>query len=96
MVQFEADRRAINITINSFGTDLSKDDRIELYPNFGLLFPEGVAKLEKVDDIEQVKTIVSQYAVPLLHPPSPSFPLFSPLSRLASYSSINCNRRTVP
>jgi len=62
ILRFEADRRAINITINSFGTDLSKDDRIELYPNFGLLFPEGVARLEKVDDIEQVKTIVSQYA----------------------------------
>jgi V-type H+-transporting ATPase subunit d len=62
ILRFEADRRAINITINSFGTDLSKDDRIELYPNFGLLYPEGVARLEKVDDIEQVKTIVSQYA----------------------------------
>jgi V-type H+-transporting ATPase subunit d len=62
--QFEADRRSINITINSFGTDLAKDDREKLYPDFGLLYPEGTSRMAKVDDIEQVKTIVSQYAVP--------------------------------
>lgn len=62
ILQFEADRRAINITINSFGTDLAKDDREKLYPNFGLLYPEGTSRLAKVDDIEQVKQIVSQYA----------------------------------
>lgn len=35
-VQFEADRRAFNITINSFGTELTKDDRVKLYPTIGL------------------------------------------------------------
>jgi len=30
-LQFEADRRAIIITINSFGTELSKDDRAKLW-----------------------------------------------------------------
>ena len=34
--QFEADRRAINITLNSFGTELSKEDRKKLYPTIGL------------------------------------------------------------
>lgn len=63
ILQFEADRRAINITINSFGTDLAKDDREKLYPNFGFLYPEGTSKLAKADDAEQVKTIVESYAM---------------------------------
>ena len=30
-----------NITLNSFGTELSKDDREKLYPRCGKLYPEG-------------------------------------------------------
>lgn len=41
ILKFEADRRAINITLNSFGTELTKDDRSKLYPNFGNIYPEG-------------------------------------------------------
>jgi len=63
LLQFEADRRAINITINSFGTELTKDDREKLYPSFGLLFPEGIAKLARADDYEQVRTAVDGYSV---------------------------------
>jgi V-type H+-transporting ATPase subunit d len=59
ILAFEADRRAITITINSFGTELSKDDRAKLYPTCGRLYPEGVAKLAKADDIEQVREGVS-------------------------------------
>merc|ERR1712000_170376 len=40
MLEFEADRRAINITLNSFGTELAKAERKKLYPNFGKLDPE--------------------------------------------------------
>jgi len=61
ILNFEADRRSINITINSFGTELSKDDREKLYPNFGLLYPEGTSKLAKTDDIEQVREVLSGY-----------------------------------
>jgi len=61
LLEFEADRRSINITINSFGTDLSKDDREKLYPKIGLLFPEGLDKLSKADDAETVQTIVEMY-----------------------------------
>jgi V-type H+-transporting ATPase subunit d len=61
ILQFEADRRAINITINSFGTDLTKDQRETLYPNFGLLYPEGAERLAKADDVEQVRVIVEAY-----------------------------------
>ncbi|CAJ0851265.1 17687_t:CDS:2 [Entrophospora sp. SA101] len=39
--QFEPDRRAINITINSSGTELSKNDRVKLFPNFEKLHPVG-------------------------------------------------------
>jgi len=61
ILKFEADRRAINITINSFGTDLAKDDRGKLYPNFGELFPEGTTELAKADDADQVRSAVDIY-----------------------------------
>jgi len=63
ILEFEADRRAINITINSFGTELTKDDRAKLYPDFGLLFREGSSRLSKADDIEQVKQILEVYGL---------------------------------
>jgi V-type H+-transporting ATPase subunit d len=55
---FEADRRAINITLNSFGTELSKQDRKKLYPNFGKLYPEGTLMLSRADDVEGVRAAV--------------------------------------
>eukprot|EP01106_Pelomyxa_sp_JSP_P006148 TRINITY_DN1987_c0_g1_i2.p2 TRINITY_DN1987_c0_g1~~TRINITY_DN1987_c0_g1_i2.p2 ORF type:complete len:165 (+),score=61.16 TRINITY_DN1987_c0_g1_i2:1-495(+) len=55
LLKFEADRRAITITLNSFGTELSKDDRVKLYPNFGLLHPAGILKLARADDADQVR-----------------------------------------
>ncbi|KAF9427380.1 H(+)-transporting V0 sector ATPase subunit d [Entomortierella beljakovae] len=57
LLQFEADRRSLNITINSFGTELSKDDRAKLFPHIGRLFPEGNLRLAKSDDIDQVKAV---------------------------------------
>lgn len=62
ILAFEADRRAITITMNSFGTELSKDDRAKLYPTCGKLYPEGVAKLAKADDVDQVRESVSYLA----------------------------------
>lgn len=64
ILEFEADRRAINITMNSFGTELSKADRRKLYPSFGRLYPEGSLILSRADDIEGVKIAldgVSEY-----------------------------------
>jgi V-type H+-transporting ATPase subunit d len=55
ILSFEADRRAINITVNSFGTDLSKDTRAKLYPNMGYLYPNGTLALQHAEDIEGVK-----------------------------------------
>jgi V-type H+-transporting ATPase subunit d len=61
VLKFEADRRAINITLNSFGTELTKDDRQKLYPSIGYLFPEGISKLSKADDNEQVRSAIDYY-----------------------------------
>ncbi|KAJ3328940.1 H(+)-transporting V0 sector ATPase subunit d [Blyttiomyces sp. JEL0837] len=62
ILQFEADRRIINITINSFNTELSKDDRIRLFPENGKLFPDGVARLARADDVDQVRMACEPYA----------------------------------
>jgi V-type H+-transporting ATPase subunit d len=61
ILMFEADRRAINITLNSFGTDLTRDDRSKLYPALGVLHPEGIEKLKKCDDADQVKAAIDFY-----------------------------------
>lgn len=59
ILQFEADRRAINITLNSFGTELSKQERRKLYPEFGKLYPEGSLMLSRAEDLEGVALAVS-------------------------------------
>lgn len=63
ILEFEADRRAINITLNSFGTELTRDDREKLYPNIGQLFPEGIARLLKADDQQAVASAIEPYTV---------------------------------
>lgn len=62
ILQFEADRRSINITLNSFGTDLSKLERQKLYPTFGKLYPEGILMLSRAEDVEGVALAVSAVA----------------------------------
>ncbi|CAJ0946428.1 unnamed protein product, partial [Mesorhabditis belari] len=62
ILAFEADRRAIIITINSFDTELSKDDREKLYPRCGKLYPEGLAGLARADDYDQVKAVCEYYS----------------------------------
>lgn len=61
--QFEADRRTINITMNSFGTELSKDDRQKLFPVIGRLYPDGNTKLGRADDDDQVKGAIETFQV---------------------------------
>lgn len=62
VLKFEADRRVINITVNSFNTELTKEDRAKLFPTCGNLYPDGTSKLAKAEDIDQVKGIVEMYA----------------------------------
>lgn len=64
ILSFEADRRTVNITINSFNTELSKEQRAKLFPSIGRLFPEGNNQLARADDMDQVRQVcenVSEY-----------------------------------
>lgn len=51
------------ITINSFGVELTKDERAKLYPKCGKLFPDGLAQLAKAEEYEQVRQVAENYAV---------------------------------
>jgi len=55
ILSFEADRRTINITINSLKTDLSKEQRAKLFPTVGRLFPDGNTQMAKADELDQVR-----------------------------------------
>lgn len=57
ILEFEADRRAFIITVNSFGTELSGTERSALYPSCGRLHPEGLRQLAGAQDCEQVKAV---------------------------------------
>lgn len=61
ILKFEADRRAINITVNSFGTELTKDEREKLYPTIGTLFPEGIFRLSRADEVQAVASAIDPY-----------------------------------
>ncbi|KAJ8080570.1 H(+)-transporting V0 sector ATPase subunit d [Marasmius tenuissimus] len=64
ILSFEADRRTVNITINSFNTELTKEDRAKLFPSIGRLYPEGNNQLARADEIDQVRLAcenVSEY-----------------------------------
>jgi V-type H+-transporting ATPase subunit d len=61
LLEFEADRRTINISLNSIGTDLTKDERLGLMPEFGTLFPTATELLSKAEDGEQVRIAVESY-----------------------------------
>lgn len=57
---FEADRRVVNIAVNSCGSErLSKQERLRLFPRFGSLWASGISqKLANVDDLDQIRGIL--------------------------------------
>jgi V-type H+-transporting ATPase subunit d len=66
LLRARADRNAINITLNSFGTPLNEplmreSHRKFLYPSIGALYPEGIDMLVKVDDDAKLVQAVSFY-----------------------------------
>lgn len=61
----QADRRALNITLNSIGTELTRDDRRKLYSSFGELYPVGQAELALAEDFAQIRTAMEK--VPAYH-----------------------------
>jgi len=86
ILQFEADRRSINITIHSFETELRRSDRDKLYPRIGLLYPEGQAYLARCENIEAVKVAMDQV------------PIFQDIFRDCRYdfsTQTNANERTL-
>lgn len=66
LLGFEADRRTINIAFNSVGTSLSRQDREELMPSLGALYPVASDALARSDDPEQIRNILETYLTPEL------------------------------
>ncbi len=56
----QTDRRALNITLNSIGTELTRDDRKKLYSNFGLLYPHGHNELSAAEDFDQIRAAMEK------------------------------------
>lgn len=56
----QADRRALNITLNSIGTELTREDRRKLYSNFGQLYPHGLNELAVAEDFDQIRGAMEQ------------------------------------
>ena len=61
LLAYEADKRSIIITINSIGTELTRDDRKKLYPRFGSLYPYGQTELSTADDFDNVRVVVEKF-----------------------------------
>ncbi|CAN3359107.1 V-type proton ATPase subunit d [Diutina catenulata] len=63
LLAFEADKRVINIALNSLNNaELSADDKLSLFPELGLLVPYH-QQLADCDDGESLKSIVDNVAV---------------------------------
>ncbi|KAK6201551.1 vacuolar ATPase V0 domain subunit D [Scheffersomyces amazonensis] len=59
LLNFEADKRVINISLNSLNNpDLTTENKLSLLPNYGKLYPTYHNELAQVDDFEQLKSIV--------------------------------------
>ena len=71
ILSLEADRRAINITVNSIDTALDLKAREKLYPTMGLLYPEGTSRLAKATDVEAVRAAIDAYPVSARPPRRP-------------------------
>mmetsp|Transcript_17948 Transcript_17948/g.54896 ORF Transcript_17948/g.54896 Transcript_17948/m.54896 type:complete len:382 (+) Transcript_17948:112-1257(+) len=68
ILKARADQRAINITLNSFGTPLNEPsmrqtDRKRLYPSIGFLYPAGTEKLSHVADENSLAAAINPFPV---------------------------------
>jgi len=65
LLEFEADRRAISIMVNSFGTVLNeafeRDTRQKLFCSFGTLYNEGTNEFRKTSDMEKLSAVLMKY-----------------------------------
>jgi V-type H+-transporting ATPase subunit d len=51
------------ITINSFDTGLTQDERAKLYPTCGHLYPDGLQELRRTDSYDAVRDVAARYPV---------------------------------
>ena len=51
------------ITINSFDTGLTQDERFKLYPKCGHLYPDGLQELRRTDSYDAVRDVAARYSV---------------------------------
>jgi len=51
------------ITINSFDTGLTQDERFKLYPTCGNLHPDGLQELRRTDSYDAVRDVAARYPV---------------------------------
>lgn len=59
LLTFEADKRVINIALNSLNNaDLQPLDKIALFPEYGKLYPVYHKELSEAEEVEQIKYIV--------------------------------------
>lgn len=59
LLSFEADKRVINIALNSLNNpDLSPEDKASLFPEYGKLYPVYHTELAQAEEVEQIKSVV--------------------------------------
>lgn len=59
LLSFEADKRVINIALNSLNNqELSPEDKLGLFPQFGQLYPVYHNELANAEEVEQIKSLV--------------------------------------
>ncbi|KAJ0410174.1 hypothetical protein P43SY_002506 [Pythium insidiosum] len=68
ILKARADRMAINITLNSFGTPLNEpamriSDRKPLYPSIGYLYPEATERLAEAGDESSLGAALDPYPI---------------------------------
>jgi len=61
ILEFEADRRAIIITLNSLRAPILVDDKETLYPRIGKLYPEATRQLVRAQNESDVARILDSY-----------------------------------
>jgi len=69
------------ITINSFDTGLTQDERAKLYPTCGHLHPDGLQELRRTDSYDAVRDVAARY--PVNH-----FAFFLPVILIDYFSNI--------
>lgn len=62
LLTFEADRRVITIIFSTFGTELSLNDKLKLFPTCGNLYPNGQLAIGSCMSADNVYSVLETYA----------------------------------